>query len=195
MPQGLQTAAVGNQLRRSFGLRGLIQTSVDEIVVPIASIADLDRPPFRSEGFSWYSSNRQITGATFGHVGISFDPSIRGRVEKVVITNLDPAQQDYRVALANVSNPGALAVVPELVDGAAVPLGPITIFGIDLVAPAAPPMLRVRLAPGENFTWDCDITLLDATSGLRRFLLVGCDTAGIDVQASFSGRFWPGAFA
>lgn len=63
MPQGIQGSALGNQLRRAFGLRGLISTAVDEVLVPVGLARNLDAPPFRTDGVRWWLSSEQTAAA------------------------------------------------------------------------------------------------------------------------------------
>lgn len=63
MPQGIQGSSVGDQLRRGFGLRGLISTAVDEVLVPVAHARNLDAPPFRTDGIRWWMQIEQTAPA------------------------------------------------------------------------------------------------------------------------------------
>lgn len=195
-PLQLSTAELGNRLRRAFGIRGAIDTAVDTLASPVALAVDLDAPPFRGDGVSWYGALRQITGATFGNVGVYADASVRATVDGVLVTNIDAATQDFRIAVINVIAAGLGTIAPELIGGPSVPLAPVTVFAIDLVAAATPVMHRFRLGAGENIWIPLDTALTPDpnVSTQTRVIAVGADTAGVDVQASFSGRFWYGGY-
>jgi len=44
-----------SRLRRSLDLKGKVNLSVDEIIVPTLTVFDATRPPFRRTGIRWFA--------------------------------------------------------------------------------------------------------------------------------------------
>lgn len=125
MPLDSSKGAIADSLRSFFRLTGRIPTRVDELVVPTARVAELDRMPWRSAPVrgAFYNESANVA-AEFSAVGIGLPPTAPGQfvVRKVrVVQGTGGAALSYSMivcswaaAVATLTDFGAIQKTEQL---------------------------------------------------------------------------------
>ena len=125
MPLDSSKGQIADSLRSFFRLTGRIPTRVDELVVPTARVAELDRAPWRSGPIagSFYNESANVA-AEFSAVGVGLPPTAPGQfvVRKVrVVQGTAGAALSYSMimcgwaaAVATVTDFGAIQKIEQL---------------------------------------------------------------------------------
>jgi hypothetical protein len=70
MSLGISSADIVQQLRRRFGLKGAVDLTVEQSIIPVANIATLDDAPFNAKGGGVTNVSMAATAAQFSYVGL-----------------------------------------------------------------------------------------------------------------------------
>lgn len=101
----LQNADLTALVRQRLGIRGGVTMALDETIAPVAVVLELDRAPWRINGYRfWGMGITAAVAAQFGNCqcGIpSPSPGIIGVIDEIVITNPTAAVHFYNIALTN----------------------------------------------------------------------------------------------
>ena len=89
-----------SRLRRALDVKGKLALAVDEIIVPVLTIFDATRPPFRKTGIRWFADVLASGGVgTMGRVRIinptNIDQLIDGFIFSVTAGGTPPALQFF----------------------------------------------------------------------------------------------------
>lgn len=93
----LQTVEIVNRLRNAFGLRGKVDQSLDEVIIPTSLVMDATSAPFRSDGIYWAKAlGIAANPATWQRVEVTPASSQTCVVKQIVITNINATIEQFR---------------------------------------------------------------------------------------------------
>jgi len=101
-----------SRLRRSLDVKGKVNLSVDEILVPTIEIFDATRPPFRKTGVRWFADiTVPAVAAQLGRFRVFHNIVIDQLVDSIILTELTGSgAQQFRVGAGPAGAAGGLAV-------------------------------------------------------------------------------------
>jgi len=199
-----QRAEIARALADLFVLKGKMPLGIDEVVVPVAMVADLTETPYlRYAAPVGRATTQAATAANFAYVMVRPGAARVLQIHAVLIRNPDVAAQTFSIKigtaafvaqldtvasagrLIDLANPIANTLVSSLLqtalDVAGTDTGSNSIISVDIPAGSS---LYVPLP-------DPGISLYGNDEGGTPALAVKCSTIALGVGASFYGREWP----
>lgn len=197
MPQGIQGSSIGDQLRRAFGLRGLISTAVDEVLVPVGISRNLDTPPFRTDGLRWgIGSTAAASAGNFTSIQVCCHPAIKAVVDQIIVANNGAAACGFRIGGLQhpYLTPDAITLEGPTAIGTNYGASntPIDISALNSATLHTSTIARLFLLPQTTLVIPVDLLLgpFDVASNASGAVYVQAETVNTGLMVSFSGRYW-----
>lgn len=188
----VQRGEMTDRLRRFFGIVGPYDSTVDETVSPVATVQNLDSPPFRENGLRFFHAFKASPGAGLGaELVLTPQPGLIAVVDQITLYNSSSNAQRFFVEIIGVPAVGTNnVVIPEQskLSSGALPQGGIITVNSTPAGPLAPTGIELYdlgLGATSQLILPCEIQVI-ANFHLR----IASEVVAADVRMCVSGRLW-----
>lgn len=198
----VQRGELTNRLRNFFGLTGSYAADLDTTVSAVATVQNLDDPPFRQIGYRWFFSKvlAPVAGS-YSRTVVFPQLNASAVLDQIIIRNNDtPNSVVVNFELVpSTGGVGSVGVVPEgvkIVGGAIVGgiNGPVVASSADVVGPVPPlgayPLLQLPVGALSLAVVPTQMVIQPGAE-----LLIYPTTLAAPFALNLSGRWWPTAGA